>query len=82
MEISANRYEVRDIDDDEEESEKLLTVSRSKLIPLPHFRADPRRHAHALFPIGAIVLALYPQTTCFYKGVVESPPSGPNDDYM
>ncbi|CAK5063825.1 unnamed protein product [Meloidogyne enterolobii] len=63
-------------------NEKLLTVDSNKVIALPHYRADPRRHAHALFPKGAIVLALYPQTTCFYKGIVETPPSGPNDDYL
>uniref|UniRef100_A0A183CQQ0 SGF29 C-terminal domain-containing protein n=1 Tax=Globodera pallida TaxID=36090 RepID=A0A183CQQ0_GLOPA len=80
--ISTYKYEVKDVDDDDEEGEKLLTVPTGRLIPLPHFRADPRRHAHALFPVGAIVLALYPQTTCFYKGIVESPPTGPNDDYL
>uniref|UniRef100_A0A915MQP9 SGF29 C-terminal domain-containing protein n=1 Tax=Meloidogyne javanica TaxID=6303 RepID=A0A915MQP9_MELJA len=66
-------YSIRDIDDEVEEE---------GVIALPHYRADPRRHAHALFPKGAIVLALYPQTTCFYKGIVETPPSGPNDDYL
>uniref|UniRef100_A0A914ICZ6 SGF29 C-terminal domain-containing protein n=1 Tax=Globodera rostochiensis TaxID=31243 RepID=A0A914ICZ6_GLORO len=80
--ISTYKYEVKDVDDDDEDGEKLLTVPTGRLIPLPHFRADPRRHAHALFPVGAIVLALYPQTTCFYKGIVESPPTGPNDDYL
>lgn len=29
-----------------------------------------------------MVLALYPQTTCFYKGVVESPPGTATEDYM
>ncbi|KIH60118.1 hypothetical protein ANCDUO_09637 [Ancylostoma duodenale] len=45
-----------------------LTMARRRLIPLPKWRADPERDAHALFPLEAIVLALYPQTTCFYKG--------------
>ncbi|KAL3080692.1 hypothetical protein niasHT_033249 [Heterodera trifolii] len=80
--ISASKYEVKDVDDDDDDGEKLQVVPPTRLIPLPHFRADPRRHAHALFPVGAIVLALYPQTTCFYKGIVESSPTGPNDDYM
>uniref|UniRef100_A0A915LVW3 SGF29 C-terminal domain-containing protein n=1 Tax=Meloidogyne javanica TaxID=6303 RepID=A0A915LVW3_MELJA len=31
-------------------NEKLLTVDSNKVIALPHYRADPRRHAHALFP--------------------------------
>ncbi|KAL7078005.1 hypothetical protein ACQ4LE_002141 [Meloidogyne hapla] len=80
------KYSIRDIDDEVEEegmvgsssshnnTEKNLTVASNRVIPLPHYRADPRRHAHALFPKGAIVLALYPQTTCFYKGIVETPP--------
>lgn len=74
---------VRDIDDgDNGQGEKEMCILASRVIPLPKYRADPRRHAHALFPKGAIVLALYPQTTCFYKGVVETPPTGPNDDYL
>ena len=36
----------------------------------------------ALFPEEAVVLALYPQTTCFYKGVVEQVPVIPTDDYL
>lgn len=83
--FSSKKYLIRDIDDDAEdvnEGNKCLTISADRVIALPHYRADPRRHAHALFPRGAIVLALYPQTTCFYKGVVETPPVGPNDDYF
>jgi SAGA-associated factor 29 len=57
-------------------------LTQNRLIPLPHYRADPRKDGHALFPRDAVVLALYPQTTCFYKGVVESLPNGPNDDYQ
>lgn len=57
-------------------------MRRQRLVPLPNFKADPLRDAHALFPVDAIVLALYPQTTCFYKGVVEKQPQGPHDDYL
>lgn len=57
-------YEVKDVDD---EQKAKYTVRRSRLIPLPIWRADPLRDGHALFPVNAIVLALYPQTTCFYK---------------
>ncbi|KAI6192570.1 SGF29 C-terminal domain-containing protein [Aphelenchoides fujianensis] len=87
---SHGKYDIRDIDD---ESSRRIAIRRAYLIPLPEFRADPQRDAHALFPIDAIVLALYPQTTCFYK----VPPSSthpfvfgsggtaarrmPNDDY-
>ncbi|KAI1713077.1 SGF29 tudor-like domain-containing protein [Ditylenchus destructor] len=77
---SPTRYEVRDID--EENCPKPYILHPSRLIALPHYRADPRRDAHALFPNDAVVLALYPQTTCFYKGVVDTTPAGPSDDYL
>lgn len=32
-------------------------------------------------PILLLVLALYPQTTCFYKAVVNKPPSTHTEDY-
>uniref|UniRef100_F1LB77 SAGA-associated factor 29 n=1 Tax=Ascaris suum TaxID=6253 RepID=F1LB77_ASCSU len=72
-------YEVKDVDD---EQKAKYTVRRSRLIPLPIWRADPLRDGHALFPVNAIVLALYPQTTCFYKGVVERVPEKASDDYL
>ena len=37
---------------------------------------------HAIFPCNSLVLALYPQTTCFYKGVIEQQPAQPTDDYL
>ncbi|PAV57461.1 hypothetical protein WR25_26885 [Diploscapter pachys] len=73
------RYEVRDVDD---EKRRNKTIPRQRLIPLPKYRADPQRDPHALFPSEALVLALYPQTTCFYKGVVSTPPKTPTSDYM
>ncbi|VDD93484.1 unnamed protein product [Enterobius vermicularis] len=77
---SSGSYEVRDLDD--EQKDKKYSVRRSRMIPLPHWRADPQRDSHALFPVNAIVLALYPQTTCFYKGVIERVPETANDGYM
>ncbi|KAK6039947.1 hypothetical protein COOONC_22547 [Cooperia oncophora] len=73
------RYDVKDVDD---EQKVRLTMARRRLIPLPKWRADPERDAHALFPLEAIVLALYPQTTCFYKGVVQKVPQLVADDYL
>ncbi len=29
-----------------------------------------------LFILGTTVMAIYPQTTCFYKGVIKEQPSG------
>ncbi|CAI2351404.1 unnamed protein product [Caenorhabditis sp. 36 PRJEB53466] len=66
-----SRYECRDVDDDKK---KLTVFSRSHLIPLPKWKANPKTERHALFEKNAIVLALYPQTTCFYKGIVHSAP--------
>ncbi|VDO36794.1 unnamed protein product [Haemonchus placei] len=74
------RYDVKDVDD--EQKVVRLTIARRRLIPLPKWRADPERDAHALFPLEAIVLALYPQTTCFYKGVVQKVPQLATDDYL
>lgn len=66
--FATSKYEVKDIDD--EQKTKYIT-RRSRMIPLPRWRADPMRDSHALFPVNAIVLALYPQTTCFYKVTFE-----------
>ena len=59
------KYEVHDID---EEQKPRHILSKRRVIPLPLFRSNPETDAHALFPKGTIVMALYPQTTCFYKG--------------
>uniref|UniRef100_A0A915Q368 SGF29 C-terminal domain-containing protein n=1 Tax=Setaria digitata TaxID=48799 RepID=A0A915Q368_9BILA len=77
--FAASKYEVKDIDD---EQKAKYIARRSRMIPLPRWRADPLRDSHALFPVGAIVLALYPQTTCFYKGVIDQLPVTAVDDYL
>lgn len=51
------------------------------MVPLPLMRADPRVDEHALFPKGAVVMALYPQTTCFYRAVVNRLPASAADPY-
>ncbi|GMR60192.1 hypothetical protein PMAYCL1PPCAC_30387, partial [Pristionchus mayeri] len=72
------RYEIRDVDD----SEKPVTIlARRRVIPLPRYRADPERDSYAIFPKNAWILALYPQTTVFYKGIVEEPPAKATDPY-
>ncbi|CAO4374522.1 unnamed protein product [Caenorhabditis nigoni] len=76
---SNSRYECKDVDG---ESKKLAVFSRSHLIPLPKWKANPDSDKHALFAKNAIVLALYPQTTCFYKGIVHSPPSDFREPYQ
>ncbi|ODN01759.1 SAGA-associated factor 29 [Orchesella cincta] len=75
---STSKYELDDID--EEQKEK-ITLSRRRVIPLPLMRANPETDPEALFGRHSIVMALYPQTTCFYKAVVSAPPVTHNDEY-
>ena len=44
-------------------------------------RANPETSPEALHDPGTTVMAIYPQTTCFYKGVIKEAPSSPSDDY-
>merc|ERR1712228_590307 len=37
--------------------------------------------AEVVFQKGSLVMALYPQTTCFYKALVHAPPKKPQDEY-
>lgn len=76
--ITANKYEVDDID---EEQKDRHILSRRRVVPLPLMRANPETDSHALFPKGSIVMALYPQTTCFYKAVVNQLPTSATEEY-
>lgn len=75
---TANKYEVDDID---EEQKDRHVLSRRRVVPLPLMRANPETDAHALFSKGSIVMALYPQTTCFYKAVVNQLPTTAIEEY-
>ncbi|XP_028168972.1 SAGA-associated factor 29 [Ostrinia nubilalis] len=72
------KYEVDDID---EEQKNRHVLSKRRVVPLPLQRASPRTDEHALFPKGAVVMALYPQTTCFYRAVVNRLPANAADPY-
>lgn len=76
---ATGKFEVEDVDEEQKERH---TLPKKKLIALPTMRANPQTDPDALFPQDAVVLALYPQTTCFYKGVVEQIPVTPTDDYL
>eukprot|EP00128_Syssomonas_multiformis_P002462 Colp12_sorted_trinity150504_noHs@30177 len=67
------KYEVEDImeDDSSTGKKKYLLPSRA-IIPLPKWEADPSQGP--FFNIGDTVLALYPQTTCFYAASVVDVP--------
>lgn len=75
---SSGKYEVDDIDEEQKDRHML---SRRKVIPLPTRRACPETNPEALYPPGTTVMAIYPQTTCFYKGVIKDQPSGGAEDY-
>ena len=57
-----------DVDDIDEEDKVRHTLSRRKIIPLATMRANPETAQEALYEKGTTVMAIYPQTTCFYKG--------------
>lgn len=59
-----------------------ISLNRKRVLPLPQWRANPSEDGDALHSEGSTVMALYPQTTCFYKGVVASIPEGPSDNYI
>ncbi|XP_064845114.1 SAGA-associated factor 29-like isoform X1 [Oncorhynchus nerka] len=75
---STNKYEVDDID---EEGKERHTLSRRRIIPLPQWKANPETDPEALFSKDQLVLALYPQTTCFYRALIHTHPHRPQDDY-
>lgn len=75
---TTNKYEVDDID---EEGKERHTLSRRRIIPLPQWKANPETDPEALFQKEQLVLALYPQTTCFYRALIHTPPQRPQDDY-
>lgn len=50
------------------------TLSRRRIIPLPQWKANPETDPEALFQKEQLVLALYPQTTCFYRALIHAPP--------
>jgi len=70
-----------DVDDIDEEDKVRHTLSRRKIIPLATMRANPATSPEALHEPGTTVMAIYPQTTCFYKGVIKDAPAAPSDDY-
>ncbi|KAF4526134.1 hypothetical protein B566_EDAN012445 [Ephemera danica] len=75
---SAGKYEVDDID---EEQKDRHVLSKRRVTPLPLMRANPDTDPHCLHPKGTIVMALYPQTTCFYKAVINQLPTSSTDEY-
>ena len=76
---NTNKYEIDDIDEEQKERH---TLGRRRVVPLPLMRANPETDPDALFEKGTLVLALYPQTTCFYQAVVHDTPATAQDEYQ
>jgi len=70
-----------DVDDIDEEQKDRHTLSKRRIIPLPTYRASTETCPEALFDKGATVMAIYPQTTCFYKGIIKDQPNESSDEY-
>eukprot|EP00900_Chrysochromulina_parva_P019737 jgi/Chrpa1/27765/Chrysochromulina_OHIO_Genome00012367-RA len=87
---ATNKYTILDEDDADadpwaESSAREHIVSRRMVMPLP--LTEPSVYTpYNEFPRGQWILALYPDTTCFYKAMVHTPPSemagGPPKDYL
>ncbi len=74
------KYDIVDIDAEPGKG-RYYNINKRHVIPLPQWRACPLTCSQALFSRRTIVLALYPQTSCFYKGIVESIPRVGKDSY-
>ncbi|KAF8511582.1 SGF29 tudor-like domain-containing protein [Gautieria morchelliformis] len=74
-----NRYEVQDAEEaeDGQPGQSYNTTLRS-LIPLPDPSAPPNSAMHPNsyeeYPVGSIVMGLYPDTSCFYRAEVVAAP--------
>lgn len=77
--LGSGKYEIDDIDEEQKERH---SIGRRRVIALPIMRANPTTNPEALFPKETLVLALYPQTTCFYRAIIDKTPEDPSQDYM
>lgn len=77
--VGNHRYECTDIDDQEK---RTAVYARKQIIPMPKYTVDYRYYPHFALPKNAIVLALFPKTTCFYEGIVHRPPQRMSEFYQ
>ncbi|KAK9727791.1 hypothetical protein K7432_001567 [Basidiobolus ranarum] len=71
-----NKYQVEDADVDENGKRMRYNLPPRNIIPLPE---EAVLEEYPEFDINHVVLALYPNTTCFYKAIVVLPPSKVKD---
>ena len=76
-----HRYIVDDIDEEGHNEKRRYHVSKRRIIPLPIYKADPATTLQALFKVNQLVLALYPQTTCFYRAIIHEQPKDVSCEY-
>eukprot|EP00730_Choanoeca_flexa_P016479 TRINITY_DN7793_c0_g1_i1.p1 TRINITY_DN7793_c0_g1~~TRINITY_DN7793_c0_g1_i1.p1 ORF type:complete len:253 (+),score=49.42 TRINITY_DN7793_c0_g1_i1:2-760(+) len=76
----SNTYTIEDLIDDQESDKAPRLLTRSELLPLP-FWQPPWDTTAAFYPVGSAVLALYPQTTCFYPAEVSALPTQDKPTY-
>jgi len=86
-----NKYIILDADEGEEPDPALLVAGGSLkqhqvpskfVLPLPLYEPSVYTAHNELRP-GQMVLALYPDTTCFYKAIVHTPPASRRQrDYL
>ncbi len=63
-----NRYVVEDVDPDEHGVKATFNTTLKAIVPLPHSAATlPKRD----YTVGSKVLALYPETSCFYTATIK-----------
>ncbi|KAI0032564.1 SGF29 tudor-like domain-containing protein [Vararia minispora EC-137] len=74
-----NRYEVQDIEPQDDGHSACYKTTLRALLPLPELDVSPNSPTHLNayheFPPGSTVLALYPDTSCFYRAEVLGSPS-------
>lgn len=75
-----NRYEVQDVEPQEDgQPGQCYNTTLRAIIPLPDPSAPPNSASHPNayqeFPAGSTVMALYPDTSCFYRAEVVAAPS-------
>ncbi|XP_062512593.1 SAGA-associated factor 29-like [Corticium candelabrum] len=75
------KYTVEDIDEEGSTARERHVLTKRKVLALPSMKADPAVTPSAIHSKGQSVMAVYPQTTCFYKGFIASVPSNVDDDY-
>lgn len=76
-----NRYAVQDAEPQEDGQPGTVYTGMTlrSIIPLPDPTAPPNSASHQsaypVFPVGATVMALYPDTSCFYRAEVLASPN-------